>query len=126
MFVYVSSLHEHFLKFRLQIEFLLNVLINLYEGIPEIRKNLIQHLIKIGGIHNSIIYMLLSRGIIGVIIFFYIIKKLLIRLHQFKLNIVLFVVAYISFLFSGQSTFAGLSLETVLMTLSLCVPIKKN
>lgn len=101
-------------------------LINLYDVTSKINKDLIQHLVKIGGIHNSFIYILLSRGIIGLIIFFYIIKKLLIRIHKYKLNIILFMVSYISFLFSGQSTLAGLSLETVLMTLSLCVPIKKN
>jgi len=80
-----------------------------------------------GGVHNSFIYMFATRGFFGVIFMLlfinYLFKKPEILNNDF--NVAMFLVAAIMMFATGQSTLGGLTVESLLMLISLTVPYRR-
>jgi len=99
----------------------------LYSSIPESFSEdpNIKMAMILGGVHNSFVYMLITKGIIGfmaLFAFFYLLINRLVFSHQ-ELNISLFFVSIIMLLALGQSTIGGLTFESLLLLISLTVPM---
>ena len=79
-----------------------------------------------GGVHNSYIYMFVTRGFVGIIIMFLFVNSLFKRPHILgnDFNVAIFLVAAITMFATGQSTLGGLTIGSLLMLISLIIPYR--
>jgi len=101
-------------------DYLYSLIPESYSGNPSIKMAMI-----LGGAHNSFVYMLITKGIIGFMALFAFIYLLIIRLvfSRQELNIGLYFASIIMLLALGQSTIGGLTFESLLILISLTVPM---
>jgi hypothetical protein len=85
---------------------------------------ILKSVMESGGVHNSFIYMFISRGSVGLIALILLINSMLRRhlLFSHDFNVGIFIVSAIMMFSTGQSTVGGLTFESLLMLMSLTIP----
>ena len=79
-----------------------------------------------GGAHNSFIYTFATRGFFGILMMLFFIYVMLKRHYILgnDFNVGIFLVAAIMMFATGQSSLGGLTIESLLMLMSLVIPYR--